>query len=85
MIRAGLLSGKLSQTSQLLHVTRSTSRAFEREQWEVLEQRLVAWRAGLAAVLDVVASTRQGNELLTGDARTTATAGTTVQTNAVAA
>lgn len=59
MIRAGLISGKLSQTAQTLHVTRSTSRTFEREQWEALERRLVAWKTGLAAVLEVVANARQ--------------------------
>ncbi|KAJ6616235.1 PCI domain-containing protein [Mycena sp. CBHHK59/15] len=59
VIRAGLLSGKLSQTSQSLHVTRSTARTFEREQWEALEKRLVAWKTGLAGVLEVVANARK--------------------------
>ncbi|KAF7355712.1 Eukaryotic translation initiation factor 3 subunit M [Mycena sanguinolenta] len=59
VIRAGLLSGKLSQTSQSLHITRSTARSFEREQWEALEKRLVAWKAGLAGVLEVVAAARK--------------------------
>ncbi|KAJ7724888.1 hypothetical protein B0H16DRAFT_287975 [Mycena metata] len=59
VIRAGLLSGKLSQTSQSLHITRSTARIFEREQWEALEKRLVAWKAGLAGVLEVVAAARK--------------------------
>ncbi|KAK7062123.1 eukaryotic translation initiation factor 3 subunit M [Favolaschia claudopus] len=59
VIRAGLLSGKLSQTSQSLHIIRSTARTFEREQWEALEKRLVAWKAGLAGVLDVVAAARK--------------------------
>ncbi|KAJ7368777.1 hypothetical protein DFH08DRAFT_762833 [Mycena albidolilacea] len=59
VIRAGLLSGKLSQTSQSLHITRSTARTFEREQWEALEKRLVAWKAGLAGVLEVVAAARK--------------------------
>ncbi|KAF8897764.1 hypothetical protein BD779DRAFT_1608279 [Infundibulicybe gibba] len=52
VIRAGLLSGKLSQTTQSLHITRSTPRTFERAQWETLEKRLLAWKAGLAGVLD---------------------------------
>jgi translation initiation factor 3 subunit M len=52
------LSGKLSQTTQTLHITRSTARTFEREQWEALEKRLVAWKAGLEGVLDVVATAR---------------------------
>ncbi|KAI0722590.1 PCI-domain-containing protein [Earliella scabrosa] len=58
-IRAGLISGKLSQTTQTLHVTRATARAFEREQWEVLEKRLQAWKTGLASVLEVVSASRK--------------------------
>ncbi|KAG1803274.1 hypothetical protein EV424DRAFT_1351557 [Suillus variegatus] len=34
VIRTGLLTGKLSQTTQSLHVYRSSARTFEREQWE---------------------------------------------------
>ncbi|KAJ3719491.1 PCI domain-containing protein [Lentinula raphanica] len=64
VIRAGLLSGKLSQTTQTLHIIRSTARSFEREQWEALEQRLVAWKSGLNSVLDVVANAkRQGGHV----------------------
>jgi len=59
VIRAGLVWGKLSQTTQSLQVTRSTSRTFEREQWQALEKRLVAWKAGLENVLDVVASAKK--------------------------
>ena len=59
MIRAGLVSGKLSQTTQTLHVTRATARAFEREQWELLEKRLQAWKAGLASVLETVSASRK--------------------------
>ena len=59
VIRAGLLIGKLSQTAQTLHVTRATARAFEREQWEVLEKRLQAWKTGLASVLEVVSASRK--------------------------
>ena len=58
VIRAGLLSGKLSQTTQTLHITRSAARTFEREQWLALEKRLVAWKTGLAGVLEVVATAR---------------------------
>jgi translation initiation factor 3 subunit M len=62
VIRTGLLSGKLSQTTQSLHVYRSSARAFEREQWEALEKRLVAWKMGLASVLEVVTSAqKRGN------------------------
>jgi translation initiation factor 3 subunit M len=62
VIRTGLLLGKLSQTTQSLHVYRSSARTFEREQWEALEKRLVAWKAGLASVLEVVTSAqKRGN------------------------
>jgi len=54
VIRAGLLWGKLSQTTQSLYVIRSSVRAFEKEQWEVLEKRILAWKTGLQGVLDVV-------------------------------
>ncbi|KAF8165632.1 hypothetical protein B0H34DRAFT_671432 [Crassisporium funariophilum] len=63
VIRAGLVWGKLSQTTQSLHITRSTSRTFEREQWQALEKRLVSWKAGLSGILDVVTSAkRQGGQ-----------------------
>jgi len=54
VIRATLLSGKLSQTTQTLHITRATARTFETEQWKALEARLVAWKTGLGSVLEVV-------------------------------
>ncbi|KAH8094944.1 PCI-domain-containing protein [Cristinia sonorae] len=60
-IRAGLVSGKLSQTTHTFHVVRATARLFEREQWEVLEKRLAAWKTGLASVLEVVASAKKRN------------------------
>ncbi|KAE9409790.1 PCI-domain-containing protein [Gymnopus androsaceus JB14] len=59
VIRAGLLSGKLSQNSQTLHVIRATARTFEREQWKALEQRLLAWKSGLGSVLEVVATAKK--------------------------
>lgn len=48
----------MSQNTQTLHVIRSAARTFEHDQWQALEKRLVAWKAGLAAVLEVVASAR---------------------------
>ncbi|KAF8915392.1 hypothetical protein CPB85DRAFT_1294258 [Mucidula mucida] len=63
VIRAGLMSAKLSQTTQSIHIIRSNARTFERQQWEVLEKRLLAWKAGLAGVLDVVATARQTDVL----------------------
>ena len=59
VIRAGLVWGKLSQTTQSLQVIRSTSRTFEHEQWKALEKRLVAWKSGLENVLEVVASAKR--------------------------
>jgi len=59
VIRAGLVWGKLSQTTQSLQVIRSTSRTFEREQWQALEKRLVAWKSGLENVLNVVVSAKK--------------------------
>ncbi|KAG8218990.1 hypothetical protein J3R82DRAFT_4733 [Butyriboletus roseoflavus] len=59
VIRVGLISGKLSQTTQNLHVHRSSARKFEREQWEALEKRLLAWKAGLASVIEVVAQAQR--------------------------
>ncbi|KDR84042.1 hypothetical protein GALMADRAFT_236648 [Galerina marginata CBS 339.88] len=64
VIRAGLVWGKLSQTTQSLHISRATSRSFEHEQWQALEKRLVAWKTGLAGILDVVATAkRQGGQV----------------------
>ncbi|TFY64704.1 hypothetical protein EVJ58_g2437 [Rhodofomes roseus] len=59
VIRAGLVSGRLSQKAQTWHVTRATARSFERSQWELLEQRLHTWKTGIASVLDVVATARR--------------------------
>ncbi|KAI9574292.1 hypothetical protein HD554DRAFT_2046049 [Boletus coccyginus] len=59
VIRVGLISGKLSQATQNLHVYKSSARKFEREQWEALEKRLLAWKAGLASVIEIVAQAQQ--------------------------
>ncbi|KIY52318.1 PCI-domain-containing protein [Fistulina hepatica ATCC 64428] len=59
VIRAGLLVGKLSQTTQTLHVVRSTARVFEKEQWQILENRLVSWKSNLSSVLEVIAAARR--------------------------
>lgn len=61
VLRAQLVSGKLSQTSQTFHIVRASARAFEREQWEALEKRLVAWKTGLAGVREVVAAAQKKN------------------------
>ncbi|KAI0677204.1 PCI-domain-containing protein [Trametes maxima] len=89
VIRAGLLSGKLSQTAQTLRVTRATARAFEREQWELLEKRLQAWKTGLASVLEVVSASRKkaGSDApaSTAAATVTAVAPAAIETPAAAA
>ena len=59
VIRAQLVWGKLSQTSQSLYIARATSRTFEQEQWQTLEKRLTAWRSGLTNVLDVIANAKK--------------------------
>ncbi|CCM00434.1 uncharacterized protein FIBRA_02466 [Fibroporia radiculosa] len=76
VIRAGLLSGRLSQTTQTLHVSRAAARAFDRPQWETLEKRLLSWKAGLASVLDVVAAARKkgGAEVVVNGAASVPTA-----------
>ncbi|KAM0792738.1 hypothetical protein ACM66B_002514 [Microbotryomycetes sp. NB124-2] len=54
-IRAGLVSGRLSQSLSTLHVTRATPRSFTPEHWKQLESRLQGWRTSLSAILDSVA------------------------------
>jgi len=60
VIRTSLLSGKLSQPTSTLHITRSTARSFEHAQWEALEKRLLAWKGGLLGVLEVVKGASAG-------------------------
>ncbi|KAH8118642.1 PCI-domain-containing protein [Phellopilus nigrolimitatus] len=59
VIRAGLLSGKLSQTSQSLLVVRASPRGFAAEQWVTLEQRLLSWKEGIAGIKNVLSAARQ--------------------------
>ncbi|KAF5363986.1 hypothetical protein D9756_000250 [Leucocoprinus leucothites] len=54
IIRAGLLWGKLSQTTQSLYVVRSSVRTFEKEQWEILEKRVLAWKSGLQGITELI-------------------------------
>jgi translation initiation factor 3 subunit M len=61
VIRTGLLSGKLSQPSQTLHITRATHRAFEPKDWKELEKRLIGWKTDLLGVLDVIAGAKAKN------------------------
>lgn len=59
VIHSGLVSGKLSQSQRTFHVMRSSLRSFERPEWEALEARLLAWKNGLASVLEVVSAAQQ--------------------------
>ncbi|KAG5340416.1 hypothetical protein C0989_001656 [Termitomyces sp. Mn162] len=59
VIRAQLVWGKLSQTTHSLYVTRATARTFEKEQWEALQKRLLAWKSGLNGILDVVVNAKR--------------------------
>ncbi|KAI5119609.1 hypothetical protein M0805_005779 [Coniferiporia weirii] len=64
VIRAGLLYGKLSQTTQTLLVIRASPRGFAAEQWAALEQRLLAWKEGLAGIQSVLSAARQTGGVL---------------------
>ncbi|KAK0532835.1 hypothetical protein OC842_003179 [Tilletia horrida] len=70
VIRAGLVSGKLSQVNEVFRVYRVSSvvpiaspgsaekekEAFSRKQWEVLEGKLVAWRESVGRMLTTLNS-----------------------------
>jgi translation initiation factor 3 subunit M len=58
----GLLTGKLAQPAQTLCVSRATARVFGPQEWALLVKRLAGWRAGIADVLDVVATARRRND-----------------------
>jgi len=60
----GLLTGKLAQPAQTLRVSRATAREFGPQEWALLVKRLAGWRAGIADVLDVVATARRGNDVV---------------------
>ncbi|WFD32990.1 hypothetical protein MSPP1_004047 [Malassezia sp. CBS 17886] len=51
VIRAGLVSGRLSQVKQSFRVYRSTHRAFEKEQWAALEKRLTEWQSSIQSLV----------------------------------
>lgn len=54
VIRAGLVSGKLSQVKRSFRVYRSAQRSFEKPQWEALEKRLVQWQASISSLTETV-------------------------------
>jgi len=58
VIRAGLVSGKLSQVSQSFRVYRSTYRTFDQAQWASLEQRLTQWQSSIQTLLQTMEQAR---------------------------
>jgi len=54
VIRAGLVEGKLSQSSQTFLIHRSTYRVFGENQWREVASRLDMWRSSLTGVLAVI-------------------------------
>ncbi|PWN18496.1 hypothetical protein BCV69DRAFT_285126 [Microstroma glucosiphilum] len=60
VIRAGLISGKLSQVNQSLRVYRSTYRTFGREQWTLLEGRLQEWDRAIDGILATLGGATRG-------------------------
>ncbi|KAK0543037.1 hypothetical protein OC846_001477 [Tilletia horrida] len=63
VIRAGLVSGKLSQVNEVFRVYRvsslvplssETQEVFGKRHWEVLERKLVAWRDSVSRMLDTL-------------------------------
>lgn len=57
VIRAGLVSGKLSQINQSLRVYKSVYRSFGVEQWKMLESRLSTWESSITSILNTIAGT----------------------------
>lgn len=58
VIRAGLVSGKLSQVKRSFRVYRSTYRTFEREQWQSLEKRLTQWQSSIETLFKTMENAR---------------------------
>ncbi len=57
VIRAGLVEGKLLQTTQTLLVHHSTARVFDLSHWKRLDHQLNIWREHLEGILRVVEQT----------------------------
>ncbi|GAA5905069.1 hypothetical protein JCM5296_000465 [Sporobolomyces johnsonii] len=56
-IRASLLTGRLSQPTQSLSITRALPRSFTASHWSLVQTRLESWRASLDSILS---STEKG-------------------------
>ena len=54
VIRAGLVSGKLSQVKRSFRVYRSAQRSFEKPQWQALLKRLEQWQVSIASLKESV-------------------------------
>lgn len=59
VIRAGLVEGKLSQSSQTFLVHRATYRVFGEQQWREVAARLDMWKGSLEGVLRVLAEQKR--------------------------
>ncbi|ORY82499.1 hypothetical protein BCR37DRAFT_398481, partial [Protomyces lactucae-debilis] len=60
-IRAGVVEGKLSQTSETFLVHRATMRVFEHEQWEEVSAKLASWRESLQGIMELVDNVQAEN------------------------
>ena len=59
VIRAGLVEGKLSQSTQTFLIHRATYRVFGEAQWREVAARLAMWRGSLEGVLRVLAEQKR--------------------------
>lgn len=60
VIRAGLVEGKLSQSTRTFLIHRSTYRVFGETQWREVAGRLDMWRNSLIGVLGVIRQEKEG-------------------------
>ncbi|KAE8223440.1 hypothetical protein CF319_g3518 [Tilletia indica] len=89
VIRAGLVSGKLSQVNEVFRVYRVSSviplvefsasqkggeGVFSRKQWEVLEVKLGAWRESISRMLDTLGAAAKQQQVSAAAAQTVAQA-----------
>ncbi|PWN40223.1 hypothetical protein IE81DRAFT_325788 [Ceraceosorus guamensis] len=58
VIRAGLVSGKLSQVTSSFRVYKSTFRTFGDPEWKSLEQKLVNWQGSIDRILTTIDEAR---------------------------
>lgn len=58
VIREGLAEAKMNQLHSTVTISRSTYRAFGREEWKQLGAKLHAWRSSLSNILSVVGNAK---------------------------